>query len=183
MTTTVPTTETTTTTFDNDSDFDDYDYDKKLKLVTTGLRDFYTTLLKKQSDQNVSTIVDYLLALNTEINPSLTYKADKLRTLCYLSAFCKQKPFTKMTRDDILSYLDSIKKSEESDPLHEWIGTYNIRRVHFLRFFKWLYHPNLEPGKRPTPKIMENISQFKRKEQSIYKPTDLWTEEDDALYL
>ena len=88
-----------------------------------------------------------------------------------------------MTRDDILSYLDSIKKSEESDPLHKWIGTYNVRRVHFLRFFKWLYHPNLEPGKRPTPKIMENISQFKRKEQSIYKPTDLWTEEDDALYL
>jgi hypothetical protein len=88
-----------------------------------------------------------------------------------------------MTRDDILSYLDSIKKSEESDPLHKWIGTYNIRIVHFLRFFKWLYHPNLEPGKRPTPKIMENISQFKRKEQSIYKPTDLWTEEDDALYL
>jgi integrase len=30
---------------------------------------------------------------------------------------------------------------------------------------------------------VENISKFKRKEQSIYKPTDLWTDEDDALFL
>jgi integrase/recombinase XerD len=28
-----------------------------------------------------------------------------------------------------------------------------------------------------------NIPSFKRKEQSIYKPTDLWTEQDDALFL
>jgi integrase len=29
---------------------------------------------------------------------------------------------------------------------------------------------------------MENIPKIKRKEASIYKPTDLWTEEDDALF-
>jgi hypothetical protein len=29
---------------------------------------------------------------------------------------------------------------------------------------------------------MENIPKIKRKETSIYKPTDLWTEEDDALF-
>jgi hypothetical protein len=33
------------------------------------------------------------------------------------------------------------------------------------------------------PKMIENIPQYKRKEQSIYKPTDLWTEEDDLLFL
>jgi integrase len=30
---------------------------------------------------------------------------------------------------------------------------------------------------------MENIPQLKRKEKSIYKPTDLWTTEDDLLFL
>ena len=154
---------------------------KKLKAVTAGLLNYHTTLLNKQSIQNALTIIDYLLVLNIEINPSLSYKSNQLRTLCYLSEFCKQKPFTKMTRDDILAYLDSIKGPEESDPLHKWIGTYNLRRITFLRFFKWLYNPILLPNKRPTPKVMENISQFKRKEQSIYKPSDLWIEEDDAL--
>jgi hypothetical protein len=30
---------------------------------------------------------------------------------------------------------------------------------------------------------MENIPQFKRKEVSIYKPSDLWTQQDDLLFL
>ena len=31
--------------------------------------------------------------------------------------------------------------------------------------------------------MVMNIASFKRKEQSTYKPTDLWTEEDDLLFL
>jgi integrase/recombinase XerD len=38
-------------------------------------------------------------------------------------------------------------------------------------------------GKRLTPEIVRNIQSFKRKERSIYKPTDLWTQEDDVLFL
>jgi hypothetical protein len=72
------------------------------------------------------TIADYLLALNTEINPSLAYKSNQLKALCYLSTFYKQKPFAKMSRDDVLAYLDSIRRPEESDLLHKWIGTYNL---------------------------------------------------------
>ena len=30
---------------------------------------------------------------------------------------------------------------------------------------------------------MENIAQLKRKEKSIYKPSDLWTQQDDLLFL
>jgi integrase len=67
--------------------------------------------------------------------------------------------------------------------MHKWIGTYNLRRIYLLRFFKWLYNPNLDPDKRPTPEVTTNIPSFKRKEKSIYKPTDLCTEEDDLLFL
>jgi integrase len=52
-----------------------------------------------------------------------------------------------------------------------------------IRFFKWLHSPNIESKKRPTPSVVENIPQLKRKEQSIYRPTDLWTAEDDLLFL
>jgi len=46
-----------------------------------------------------------------------------------------------------------------------------------------LYYPYIEPSKRPKPEVIENVSQLKRKEQSVYKPTDLWTTEDNRLFL
>jgi hypothetical protein len=52
-----------------------------------------------------------------------------------------------------------------------------------MRFFKWLYYPDIEPGVRPYPSVIENIPSFKRKETSIYKPTDIWSEGDDVLFL
>jgi integrase len=52
-----------------------------------------------------------------------------------------------------------------------------------LRFFKWLYYPDIEPNRRYKPAVIENVLQLKRKEKSIYKPTDLWTAEDDLLFL
>ncbi|MGA9150477.1 MAG: hypothetical protein WBZ36_07860 [Candidatus Nitrosopolaris sp.] len=67
--------------------------------------------------------------------------------------------------------------------MHKWIGTYNIYRIYLLRFFKWLYYPDREPKKRSKPSVIENIPQLKRKEQSIYKPTDMWTAMEDALFL
>jgi integrase len=54
---------------------------------------------------------------------------------------------------------------------------------HLPRFFKWLYSPEIEQNKRPKPSVIENIPQSRRTEKSIYKPTDLWTPEDDSLFL
>ncbi len=55
--------------------------------------------------------------------------------------------------------------------------------IQLVRFFKWLYSPDIEPDKRAKPAVVENISQLKRKEKSIYKPSDLWTNEEDLLFL
>ena len=156
---------------------------KILAAATANLKPHIIKLLGKQSNQNAITISQYVYAMNTEINPSASYGENQLKVLCYLSDLHKQKPFLEMTRDDVLQYLDSHRRSEESDPLHKWIGTYNLRRVYLMRFFKWLHYPELEPSKRPITDVVKNIPSFKRKEQSIYKPTDLWTEQDDALFL
>jgi hypothetical protein len=93
------------------------------------------------------------------------------------------KASKEITREDILSFLDSSRKAESVDPLHKWIGTYNLYRMQLMRFFKWLYYPNVDQRKRPKPPVIENIPQLKRKEKSIYKPTDLWTAEDYSLFL
>ena len=87
-----------------------------------------------------------------------------------------------MTRSDIISFLERFRKTDTADPLHKWIGTYNVFRINLLRFLKWLYYPDVEPTKRPKPEILENIPKPRRKETSIYKPSDLWTHEDDLLF-
>jgi integrase/recombinase XerD len=94
-----------------------------------------------------------------------------------------------MTRDDIVAFLDSYRKPESVDPMHRWIGTYNLLVVHLIRFFQWLYYSQNNPGldkdarkKAEKPKVIQNIGQLRRKEVSIYKPTDLWTVEDDILF-
>jgi hypothetical protein len=88
-----------------------------------------------------------------------------------------------MTREDIIIYLNSLRKDEIKDPLNKWIGTYNLYLVCIAKFFKWLYNPKLEHRKRPKPEVVDNIPQLRRKEISTYKPSDLWTLEEDLLFL
>lgn len=122
--------------------------------------------------------------MKTEINLSDGYRKLNILSLCCLSKFIDNKKiFTQMTREDILQYLNSVRKPEAADPLHKWIGTYNIYRTLFVRFFKWLNFADIESQKRSKPLAVENIPLLKRKEQSIYKPSDLWSLEDDLVFL
>ena len=133
---------------------------------------------------NVLVICDYISSLKSEINPSNNYQRDSIILLCKLSVYFKNdKMYKEMTREDLLSFLDSFRKIEAVDPLHKWIGTHNLYRIHLMRFFKWLYFPNIEYKQRPKPDVIKSIYQLKRKEKSTYKPTDLWTVEDDSLFL
>ncbi len=77
------------------------------------------------------------------------------------------------TQADIMKFLDSLRKPKAIDPMHKWIGTYNLYVVILKRFFKWFNNPY----------CVEGIKKLKRKEVSIYKPSDLWTQEDDLLFL
>ena len=157
--------------------------ERKINDITIGLRSEFSRGLHSISEENAMVIVDYIQAMKTEINPSDNYRKDSIKTLYTFSKYNNNKSFKHITRDDIFSFLESFRKPEASDPLHKWIGTYNLYRIYLLRFFKWIYSPDTESDKRPKPKIVENIPQLKRVEQSGYKPTDLWTIEDDLLFL
>jgi integrase len=154
-------------------------------LAVEGLHPFYEKMLRERiSKENALVISEYINSLRREINVSIGHRKTSIDTLVALTKFhLNKKDFKEMTREDILLYLDSLGKPESSDPLHKWIGTYNLRRAIVVKFFKWLYYPDTEPNKRIKPKAVENIVHLKRKEQSIYKPSDLWTQEDDLLFL
>jgi integrase/recombinase XerD len=135
------------------------------------------------SRDNAMIICDYMFATNIEVNPSPNYRRTNIVLLIQFCKFHNQKPFNDITREDILSFLDTLRKPEGSDPMHKWIGTYNQYNTNLTCFFKWLYSPDTERGKRPKPSIVQNIPRLTRKEKSIYKPTDLWTNEEDLLFL
>jgi integrase len=162
---------------------DDPNFDRKLDLVTAGAKPHIREhLLTKISKENCKIIVDYVLAFLTEVSPAETYRIDTIGKLKQLAEFHNPKSFKDMTRQDIIDFLDRLRKPESADPMHQWIGSYENNRIVLLRFFKWLYYPDIEVNKRPKPAVMENIPRIRRKETSIYKPTDMWTEEDDALF-
>jgi integrase/recombinase XerD len=154
-----------------------------LETVTTGLTPQYHKYFKKISSDNGLALANYLNAMKTETNLSDNYRKSIIKIVSKFSRFCNDKRFKSMTRDDLISFLNSIRKPEQEDPMHRYIGTYNYYNTILTRFFKWLYNPDMSARTRPKPKVVENIPSLKRKEISIYKPTDLWTEENDQLFL
>jgi integrase len=145
-------------------------------------RSTYKQLTQRLSPENAVIIIEFIECQKTESNFSDTYKNLVIKSLITIVKYFTNKNFKQLTRVNIIDYLDSLRKPEEADPEHKWIGTYNLRRVIFLKFFKWLHNPTGEPKKRKTPEVMRDIPMLKRKEQSIYKPDDLWTQDDDRLF-
>jgi len=144
------------------------------------------------TEQNALTVCNYVIAFKHEVNPRSSYIQYTIQFLSELSkAVGLEKNFEDFTKHDILLYLDSCRKPENDDPMHKWIGSYNIKRVILVRFFKWLHYPNTYSPKQRNelaaserkPECIQGIAHLKRKEISCYKPSDLWTQEDDLLFL
>ncbi|CAN5160709.1 hypothetical protein BH18THE2_BH18THE2_23310 [soil metagenome] len=163
---------------------DDVLLDRKIDEITAGFQAHHNRYLKTDvSPENASIICNYIFSMKTEINLSDNYRRNTIRLLTQFSKFHKQKPFNLITRDDILTFLDNLRKPENLDPMHKWIGSYNVYNIQLTRFFKWLYSPTIESDKRKKPPVVENIPRLRRKEASIYKPSALWTNEEDLLFL
>jgi integrase/recombinase XerD len=171
--------------------------DRKIATATEGFTTnrFCELVLRDKnrlSKENALTICDYIIAMKREINPRLNTIRSTIQFLSELSkAAGIEKKFVDMARDDILSYLDKCRKLENEDPLHKWIGSYDVKRVILTRFFKWLHYPSIDSPKKRSelsaterkPECIMGIAKLKRREVSCYKPSDLWTQEDDLLFL
>src|SRR5262249_52965429 len=136
--------------------------EKKISLITEDLSPSYTDRLYSIRWDNTRSVADFILSLKTEINLSVFHVKNNIVVLTLLSRFHKNvKSFKEMTREDVLSFLDGVRKPESMDPLHKWIGTYNEYRTLLVKFFKWVYYPDIESTRRQKPSIVENIPQLK----------------------
>ena len=100
-----------------------------IERATEGLKKWFITRLENHEHKTSAlTIANFLITAKIESNIAISYKEDLIFTLCKLSNYVG-KDFNNFTREDILSYLDSYRKTEAKDPLHSWIGSYNLHRV------------------------------------------------------
>jgi hypothetical protein len=98
---------------------------------------------------NAATICDHILAEQTEQNIKASTAESKVKSLLWLSKFLNDKPFEEMPKQDILSYLNSLRKPTSIDPQQKWIGSYNNRRLrYYAKFFRWLYNKEVIQQRR-----------------------------------
>jgi hypothetical protein len=92
-------------------------------LATAGIHPYVRKhLVTKISHDNAATIVDYMLAKNSEISLSDNYRRDNILTLKKLDELIKNKPFKYMQHQDIITFLDQRdilqNKKEKSELIY-----------------------------------------------------------------
>lgn len=142
------------------------------------------TLTLKLSKKNADIVNRYLIEMEHE-GHSWSYRHCGGLWVSRLALHVNNKPFKKIVRNDILSFLDTFEVSEDIDPNHRWIGAFNNIRMHVMRFIKWLYNPKLPAKVRAKlkPKVIDNIPLKTRRDGELYDATKLWTDEEVALFL
>lgn len=159
--------------------------DKRIESLTRDLQPHFETSLKKMNKAQADTIVRYVATMMREFNPRKATRRNLFTVLINLDRFVGRKAFSEITKQDIELWLDSVRRPDEDDPTHKWIGTYNQRIANGKKFFRWLNWPDVESYERAKmmPPQFKGIRRLKRKEESGYKPSDMWTAEDDQLFL
>ncbi|WP_196816051.1 site-specific integrase [Candidatus Nitrosocosmicus oleophilus] len=141
--------------------------------------------LYNHNTENANTVCDYLISEETEINIKNSTKEGRIKILVWLSVFHENKKlFSKMSKQDILSFLNNLRRPVSEDPTQRWVGSYNGRQIILNKFFRWLYNPQ-EPNQsqRITPECMIGIKQLPRKEKTPYSPSDLWEPLEHTIFL
>jgi integrase len=164
-----------------------YNIEEKIDSLTSDALPYYNSIFKNLCSlnrYNAKIICDFITDEINNQNIKTTTKLTHIKILCWFSKQLNYKDFQSVTRDDITNYLNSLKRTESEDSTHKWIGTYNTRQMILSKFFRWLYNKNeFDSKKWISPPCMQGIRQLPRKEKSPYKPSDIWTNEDHALFL
>jgi integrase len=162
--------------------------DSKIEIITSSLnRQYFKNTLKKLAEENIQnseTICNYIIAEQNEINIKNSTKETKIKILVWLSDFLNAKNYDTMTKEDILAFLNKVRKPQDKDPSHKWIGSYNNRYIVLSKFFRWLANPQ-EPDnkKRLTPSCIQGIKRLPRREKTPYESSDLWNDKDHYVFL
>jgi hypothetical protein len=90
-------------------------YERKLEIVTADLTKEHFNLLEKIPREDALTVMDYMISLNAEVNPSVNYRKDIIKCLTKFIAFCRNSFYSKeltnlkqLDRKNVLAFMDSF---------------------------------------------------------------------------
>jgi len=95
-------------------------------VIHDASKPYFRDALKRHAEvypENANTICDYIIAEITEINIKSSKKETKIKVLLWFSNYHQGKSFRSMTRQDILDYLNSLRKPISQDQNQRWIGS------------------------------------------------------------
>ena len=97
---------------DNDYNNDNNNplFDRKVDIITAGLATYAKSLKNDVMQGNALIICDCILSMKTEINLSDNYRKSNIDRLVKFSKFHNHKPFRQITREDVLAFLDNLRK-------------------------------------------------------------------------
>ena len=100
---------------------------RKIDTITKYQKPYISKMLNKlllENPINAEIICNYIVAEQNEINIKESTKETKIKRLVNLSKFFdNKKSFYDMTKEDILYYLNNLRKPSSIDPTHKSIGT------------------------------------------------------------
>ena len=70
--------------------------------------------------------------MQTEVSPTEECKINTILKLKHFAEVNEPKTFCDITMQDVIDFLDSYRKPETVDPLHRWMGTYEVYRTTLL---------------------------------------------------
>ncbi len=168
----------------------DYVTNEKVKRACKGLLpNIQRLFLELQSDQDKAALADFIIDCYEQQNVAPKTRKSYVTAMIYLSRhLCHKKHFAEMTREEIFSYLNTLKKDSGSSSSNNagfksWINTYNHCASIIAKFYKWYTQPDLRPNERQLPPILRGLTYFHNKEKTPVKAKDLWTEENTAIFL
>jgi integrase len=160
----------------------------RVDSITANLRPYVNKAARAMAEanpENGTILCDYIFAELTERNIADSTREWRIKVLTWLSKhFQHEKSFKTLSKQDILQYLNTLRKPVSLDPDQRWISTYNNRVLVFNKFFRWLHNPD-EPDfrKRTTPPCISGVKQLPKKNKTRYKPSDMWTAAEHDVFL
>ena len=131
---------------------------------------------------NVKIIKEFLEYMKNN-DSSDNHQNNNLKTMITFAKFLGKDMsfFDVKDKDQVLSFLNTKKKSNEDDPDKRWITTWNNYLNRIRLFYRWLYNNDKDIEKESwiTPEFLK-IKNKKSKRISPYLESEIW-ERDELL--
>src|ERR671911_1352243 len=93
--------------------------EKTIDSLTASSLPYYNSIFKrlaKSNPKNAQMVCDFITAEYNEQNVKLGTRLAHIKIICFLLKYLRYKDFQKITKTDVISYLNSLRKPESTDP-------------------------------------------------------------------